>query len=62
MLEGIIDIVKFIGKQGLSFRAVSQEAVYTLDDSISDHDFFYWACHFAWEIWCMLERITYTLH
>ena len=37
VLESMIDIGKFIGKRGLSFRGVSQEASYTLDDSISDH-------------------------
>ena len=40
MLERIIDIVEFIGKRGLSFRGVIQEAAYTLDDSISDHGIF----------------------
>ena len=40
MLERIIDIVKFIGKRGLSFRGVGQEAAYTLDDSNSDHGYF----------------------
>lgn len=37
MLERIVDIVKVIGKRGLSYRGTQSEAAYTLDDISIDH-------------------------
>ncbi len=37
VLECIIDVVKFIGKRGLSYRGKQSEAAYTLDDNSIDH-------------------------
>lgn len=37
ILERVIDIVKLIGKRGLSFRGTKCEAAYTLDDPKLDH-------------------------
>ena len=40
VLERIIDVVKFIGKRGLSYRGKQSEAAYTLNDNSIDHDNF----------------------
>ena len=40
MLERIVDIVKVIGKRGLSYRGTQFEAAYTLDDMSIDHGTF----------------------
>jgi len=37
VLERVIDIVKLIGKRGLSYRGSIHEATYTLDDPSLDH-------------------------
>lgn len=37
MLERVVDVVKFIGKKGLSYRGQQSEAAYTLDDHNTDH-------------------------
>ena len=37
MLEHIIDVMKLIGKRGLSYRGKQGEAAYTLDDNTIDH-------------------------
>ena len=37
LLERVIDIVKVIGKRGLSYRGTHSEAAYTLDDFSIDH-------------------------
>ena len=40
VLERVIDVVKVIGKRGLSHRGMQSEAAYTLDDSSIDHGIF----------------------
>lgn len=37
VLERVVDVVKFIGKRGLSYRGQQSEAAYTLDDHNIDH-------------------------
>ncbi|KAK9535823.1 hypothetical protein VZT92_008178 [Zoarces viviparus] len=37
VLERIIDVMKLIGKRGLSYRSKQGEAAYTLDDDTIDH-------------------------
>ena len=37
VLECVVDIVKVIGKRGLSYRGIQSEAVYTLEDTSIDH-------------------------
>lgn len=37
MLERVVDIVKVIGKRGLTYRGTKSEAAYTLDDMSIDH-------------------------
>lgn len=37
MLERIIDVMKLIGKRGLSHRGQQVEAAFTLDDDTIDH-------------------------
>ena len=38
MLECVVDVVKVIGKRGLSYRGMQSEALYTLDDTSVDHE------------------------
>lgn len=40
ILNWIIDVVKLIGKRGLSYRGKSNEAAYTLKDENLDHGIF----------------------
>lgn len=40
MMERIVDVVKLIGKRGLSYRGTSEEAAYTLDSVEADHGTF----------------------
>ncbi|KAK0148975.1 Zinc finger MYM-type protein 1 [Merluccius polli] len=40
VLERVVDIVKLIGKRGLSYRGTQFEAAYTLDDMSIDHGTF----------------------
>lgn len=37
VLERVVDVVKVLGKRGLSYRQVENEAAYTLDDNTIDH-------------------------
>ena len=37
VLERVVDVVKVLGKRGLSYRHVANEAAYTLDDQTIDH-------------------------
>jgi hypothetical protein len=37
ILERVIDVVKLIGKRGLSYRGNKYEAAYTLEDLSLDH-------------------------
>jgi len=37
VLERVVDVIKFIGKRGLSYRGQQSEAAYTLDDHNIDH-------------------------
>ena len=37
VLERVVDVVKVLGKRGLSYRHVANEAAYTLDDQTLDH-------------------------
>ncbi len=37
MLERVVDVVKVIGKRGLSYRGSQSEAAYTLEDISVDH-------------------------
>lgn len=37
VLERVVDIVKVIGKRGLSYGGMQSEAAYTLDDPSIDH-------------------------
>ncbi|KAL4082843.1 hypothetical protein QTP88_029499 [Uroleucon formosanum] len=41
VLFRIIDIIKLIGKRGLSYRGKTNEAIYTLDNPASDHGNFF---------------------
>lgn len=41
VLYRIIDVVKVIGKKGLSHRGMQSEAAYTVDDSSIDHFIFF---------------------
>ena len=40
MLGRIVDVVKLIGKRGLSYRGTNEEAAYTLDSDEADHGTF----------------------
>ena len=40
VLEHVVDIVKVIGKRGLSYSGMQSEAVYTLEDASMDHSHF----------------------
>lgn len=37
VLERVVDVVKVIGKRGLSYRITENEGAYTLDDNTIDH-------------------------
>ena len=37
VLERVVEVVKFIGKRGLSYRGKQSEAAYTLDEDNIDH-------------------------
>ncbi|XP_012936813.1 uncharacterized protein LOC106011478 [Aplysia californica] len=40
VINGVVDVVKLIGKRGLSYRGSTEEAVYTLDNEEIDHGTF----------------------
>ncbi len=49
-MERIIDVMKLIGKRGLSHRGKQVEAAYTLDDNTIDHGNFFRNYSFAGKI------------
>ena len=63
VLERIVDVVKVIGKRGLSFRGVGFEAAYTLNDSHLDHGNFLELIILLgkYDV-CLKEHLTYCIN